>query len=438
MRVAYLVSYYPSPSHTFIEREIRALERTGIEILRFSVRRPPRHHIVDETAREECDKTRYLVPPAPLQLMAAVLWACLTRPVLLCSTFMDAVSKARGLRSKLKWCAYWAEAILLAYWMSRSGATHLHCHFGNAGSNTAMIAAKLAALPFSITFHGIDLDDPEVFRHSDKLSQCAFAVCISEFGRRHLVRNVGSAEAGKIHVVRCGYALPEQYMIAPLPGSNHIVCVARLAPEKGHDVLIAALLLLKQRGFPFSCTLVGGGPLDREIRRQINQSGLDGVVMMVGIRAPREVRAHIAQADLAVLASYGEGIPIALMEAFAQKRPVAATTVGGIPELVMDGVNGRLVEPGSAPAFADAIQSILSDYRMAERMGEAGSRDVGQLHDPDTNIQQMHRLFMQSRSRSASSERSDRIVSGPLGSAPAVEPIGTAQPPESSLPGCRP
>ncbi|HEY5794154.1 MAG TPA: glycosyltransferase family 4 protein [Bosea sp. (in: a-proteobacteria)] len=399
MKVAYVVSRYPSPSHTFIEREIRALERLGIEILRFSVRRPQRHEIVDETAREEYGKTRWLVPPAPFQFAAAVLWACLTRPLVLCSTFTDAVSKAKGLHSKFKWIVYWAEAILLSYWVCRSGAAHLHCHFGNAGSNTTMIAATLALLPFSITFHGIDLDEPEVFRHAAKLRRCAFAVCISDFGRRVLVKNVDPADAGKIHVVRCGYALPDEHGIAPLPGRNHIVCVARLSPEKGHDVLIAALLILKQRGFPFSCTLVGGGPLDREIREQIEQAGLSGAVTMVGIRAPREVRAHIAQADLAVLASHGEGIPIALMEAFAQKRPVAATTVGGIPELVIDGVNGRLVEPGSAPALADAIQSILSDYREAERMGEAGSRDVGQLHDPDASAEQMHRLFTQQPAR---------------------------------------
>ncbi|PTM41475.1 glycosyltransferase family 4 protein [Bosea sp. 124] len=397
MKVAYLVSHYPSPSHTFIEREIRALEETGIEVLRFSVRRPKDHHIVDETARDEHSKTRWLVPPAVFSFVAAVIWACFTRPLTLCSTFVDAVSGAKGLRSKFKWMAYWAEAILLAYWIVSADAAHLHCHFGNAGSNTAMIAAKLAGLPFSITFHGIDLNEPEAFRHPAKVRECAFAVCISEFGQRLLVDNVGAAEADKIHVVRCGYALPEQHIIPPLPGSNHIVCVARLSPEKGHDILIAALLILKRRGFPFSCTLVGGGPLDDEIRQRIAQAELDSAVTMVGIRTPEEVREHIAQADLAVLASYGEGIPIALMEAFAQKRPVAATNVGGIPELVLDGVNGRLVGPGSASAFADAIQSILSDHRAAERMGEAGWRQVGQMHDPATSTQQMHRLFTQSR-----------------------------------------
>jgi glycosyltransferase involved in cell wall biosynthesis len=114
---------------------------------------------------------------------------------------------------------------------------------------------------------------------------------------------------------------------------------------------------------------------------------------MAGIRTPAEVQAHIAEADLAVLASYGEGIPVALMEAFAQKRPVIATRVGGIPELVKDGINGRLVTPGDEVELAAAIEAVLSDRAAAARMGESGWRTVGEQHDLKASTLEMRKLF---------------------------------------------
>jgi glycosyltransferase involved in cell wall biosynthesis len=393
MKVAYLASLYPAPSHTFIEREVLSLEATGIEILRFSVRRPKADDVVDETARAESRKTRWLVPPPIGSVLKALAWAALTRPVPTVTELADAISKASGLRSKLKWLAYWGEAVLLAYWMSKAGAEHLHCHFGNAGSNTAMIAAKLARLPFSVTFHGIDLDEPEQFRHADKLHDCAFAVCISDHGKQVLMRSCQAGDAAKVHLVRCGYAVSAEQVIPPLPGRNQLVCVARLAPEKGHSVLLDALQILKYRGLSFSCTLVGGGPLEKEIRQRIASTILKDVVIVAGTRSGAEVREFIAQADVAVLASFGEGIPIALMEAFAQKRPVVATRVGGIPELLEDRVNGRLVAPGDAVGFADAVESVLSDYPAAQKMGQAGWDTVTAKHDPKTTTEQMHRLL---------------------------------------------
>lgn len=392
-RIAYLASLYPAPSHTFIEREIRSLERTGIQIIRFSVRRPASRDITDATAREELSKTRWLVPPDPVALVKAAAVAVATRPGRLVETLREALSGAGSWGERLKWLGYWGEAILLADWIRSSGASHIHCHFGNAGSNTAAIAAKLAGVPFSVTFHGIDLDEPERYRHRVKLEDCVFAVCISSFGRRTLLNNSRTCDAGKVRVVRCGLPLPPPEQITALPGRNHIVCVARLSPEKGHQTLVAALARLKQRGLFFTCTLVGGGPLDNEIRERIALAGLARNVEMVGIRTPAQVQAHIAEADLVVLASYGEGIPIALLEAFALKRPVVATRVGGIPELVQDAVNGRLVAPRNEAALADAIEAVLTDRESAIRMGEVGWQRVAAQHSIEASARKMKELL---------------------------------------------
>lgn len=170
------------------------------------------------------------------------------------------------------------------------------------------------------------------------------------------------------------------------------------APEKGHEILIDALALLKRRGVAFHCTLVGDGPLERQIRAQIARLDLDGDVTMTGALSPSAVYDEVGRSDLFALASYGEGIPIALMEALAQKRPVVATAVGGVPELVEDGVDGRLVAPGDSSGLADAIAGLLEDPEAAARMGEAGRHAVACRHDPKQSARRMRDLFLGSQS----------------------------------------
>lgn len=396
MRVAYLASLYPALSHTFITNEILGVEAFGVKVLRFSVRQAKPTDILYDVAREEAAKTRWLVPPPTLAMVKAFVWALLTRPHRLLSVLLDAVVRPPDVKQKLKWLAYAGEGVLLAWWMVRDGAHHLHCHFGNSGSNAAAIAAKLAGIPFSITFHGIDLDEPEVFRHGDKLRDCAFSVCISDFGRAQLLRSGDETSPGKVHVVRCGYLAPGEGDLAPLPRVNEMVCVARLSEEKGHRVLLDALRILHERGRMFRCTLVGGGPLADEIGSQIARLELDDVVTMAGARAPAEIPGFVQQADLAVLASFREGIPMALIEAQSMCRPVVATSVGGIPELVRDGENGRLVRSGDPVALADAIDAMFADYDALQVMGNAGRRAVLANHDPDAAARRMCDLFQRS------------------------------------------
>ena len=214
-----------------------------------------------------------------------------------------------------------------------------------------------------------------------------------------LLRNASPGDEPKVHVIRCGYPLPKEEEIPPYPRTSSILCIARLAPEKGHEVLLAALALLRQRGVDFHCTLVGDGPLAGRIRKMIATLGLKNHVTMTGALPPADVYDHVGKSDILVLASYGEGIPVALMEALAQKRPVVATAVGGIPELVRDGVEGRLVAPGDATALADAMADMLENPEVAARMGDAGRAAVARMHDPKSSARRMRDLFVRATSR---------------------------------------
>jgi len=394
MQIAYVISKYPAVSHTFVEREIRELENLDLGIERFSVRKAGRNETLGEIAQTEAARTTVLLTFAPLSMVSALVWLFVTRPRRAFSTIVDAVSKPRGFSQKFKWLAYYVEAAVMAWHVTRRRAAHIHCHFGNAGSNVAWLAARLCGLPYSITFHGIDLDEPEVFRHRDKVRDAAFAVCISDAGRRQLLKSASPRDEYKIHVVRCGYPLPCEHAIPPHPRANRILCIARISPEKGHDVLLDALEILKQRGVDFHCTLVGDGPLAGRVRGKIATLDLQSQVTMTGALPQSQVYEHIGSSDIVVLASFGEGIPIALMEALAQKRPVVATAVGGIPELVRDGMEGRLVAPGDANALADAIAAVLRDPEAAERMGDSGREMVAKRHDPKLSARRMRDLFL--------------------------------------------
>ena len=382
MKIAYIASLYPAPSHTFIQREILELEALGVDIARFSVRKPRPHELLDDTARSEAAKTRYLLPPPILPLIGAFIWMLLSRPVLGFAIFRDAIGTAAGWRAKLKWLAYFGEAVLLARWLHADGIGHLHCHFGNAGSNTAWLAARLAKVGFSLTFHGIDLDEPIAFRHRDKLADARFAVCISSYGQGLLRANIEPTDAGKVVVIRCGFPAPDLAQIQPPPDAGRLICVARLSEEKGHGVLLDALQVLAQRGVDFHCTLVGGGPLAEPIAAAVTAQGLSDRVAMAGAVPNAQVVEMIGNSDIGVLASFGEGIPIALLEALAQQRAVVATNVGGIAELVVDEKTGLLVPARDPVALADALQAMIADTAMAHRLAAAGRLRVLEQHDP--------------------------------------------------------
>ena len=300
--------------------------------------------------------------------------------------------KARGLKAKLLWLAYFLEAVQLARWLDQSKAERLHVHFPNNGSSTGMIAALLVGIPFSMTAHGSELLEPERFQLGLKTEHCDFVACISDFGRKLIQREVSEEHFGKLQIVRCGPAL---FQPLPMPQTDcpEIVCVARLSEEKGHFVLLEALEQLLAAGVRFRCTLVGGGPLEQEIRAAVTARGLQEQVELAGAQPPSAVRAYYERASLVVLASFHEGIPVVLMEAMATERPVVATAVGGIPELIRDGENGWLVPSKDPQALAAALEEALTQPELAAQRAAAGYQAVDAEYRVERSAERMVKLF---------------------------------------------
>lgn len=393
MKIAYLTSMYPDVSHTFIVREVAALRSSGVHVETFSVRRPGPGNILGAEARDEAARTRWLVPPSVGAMARACGWLAGRRlPTALMT--LGRLTWRGGLRpaAQFKWICYLAEAALLAHWLARERFDHLHCHFGNSGASTGMLAAKLAGVSFSMTCHGSELRAIEAHRLPEKVAAARFVACVSHHGRTQLMLACAPELWSRLHIVRCG--VPPAEPAAPrLEGPLRLLCVGRLSFEKGHTVLLSALAELRGRGVDFSCTLVGDGPLRGALQRQAAALGLLDRLVFTGSAEPARVAEHYAACDVVVLASLSEGVPVVLMEAMARGLPVVATRVGGVPELVEHGRTGLVVDPGDSAALAAALAQIAQNRDWALGLGREAVVKVRNHFNISRSAAALARLF---------------------------------------------
>lgn len=394
MRVAYLISKYPAVSHTFIQREIKALRNLGWEICTFSIRKPKREELVDDEALREAVSTQNLLPIQYTELLKALVWALRTRPLTLLTTMVVAVFPPQsGFRTRLKWAAYFAESIQLAHSLHKSQCDHLHCHFGNSASNTAMLAARLARCTWSMTLHGSELNDIRGNALVEKAQRASFVVFVSANGRARVMLHAPATLWKKFHIVRCGLQIEDWSDGESEHAAQAIVCVARLSHEKAHRILLDSLAILSERDRDFKCLLVGDGPLRSEIDAQIRDLGLADRVGLAGALAPAGVRERLRGAQIAVLSSLTEGLPVSIMEAMAMRCAVVATQVGGVGELVEHNVSGLIVPPGDSIALADALDCLLGSPHQAQELGRAAAKKVRAEFAGDLSAEQLSALF---------------------------------------------
>ena len=395
-RIAYFVNQYPKVSHSFIRREILALERRGFEVQRIALRGWD-GELVDAEDRQERARTRYVLREGLAALFWSVLRMLLTAPVrFLCAASL-AIRMGWSAERPLPYhLAYFAEACRMLPWLKAFGATHLHAHFGTNSAEVAMLAHALGGPTYSFTAHGPEeFDKPRAIGLGEKIRRATFVVAISSFGRSQLYRWVEHEHWPKIHVVHCGL---EQafHEIAPVPppALRRLVCVGRLNEQKGQLLLIEAANRLAGKGIEFELVLAGDGEMRADVEALIEKFGLSKHVRITGWISGEQVRNEILAARGLVLPSFAEGLPVVVMEAMALHRPVLTTYVAGIPELVTPGENGWLVPAGSLEDLASAMEDLLncSSDELA-RMGEAAHRRALERHSIDVEIAKLITLF---------------------------------------------
>ena len=390
MRLAYLCNLYPAVSHSFVRREIEAVERAGCEVHRFSVR-PARADLKDGADLREAALTEAVLAQGFGRLLLAALVLLLSRPARSLAALAAAWRlSGPGLASRARHFAYYLEASWLVRRLEQLRVEHLHAHFGTNPAAVALLVRALGGPPYSFTVHGPDeFDAPVALSLQAKIDAAAFVVAISHYGRSQLMRWSAPEHWGKIKLIRCGVDadfLGARVGAAPAE-STEFVCVARLSAQKGLPLLIAACDRLREQGRDFSLTIVGDGELRGAIEQEIRQRRLDGHVVLAGICSSAEIRQKLTQARAFVLPSFAEGLPVVIMEALALARPVIATAIAGIPELVDDQC-GWLIPAGSEDALVEAMGAALQlSPDELEAKGAVGRERVIRLHDVDRNAE---------------------------------------------------
>ena len=379
-RVAYLVSEYFAPSHTFVRREVAALRQAGLEVVPFSV----------QAANGDAGVEAIFNRPFfeyPLALISAF---ALHPRKFFSSWWLSLRHRPLGLRG-LVWSQFhFVEAMLLAKLIKAAKCKRLHNHFANSAATVGMIASHYSGNPWSFTLHGIsETDYPAGMLLREKLERADFVACASYFMRAQAMRQVDFNHWHKMHIVRCGVNMDDMPVLAaPLPStaltetvveqleSVRIITVGRLSAEKGYFGLLEILGRLRDQGYEFAATIVGDGPSGQAIHEMARDLSLDACVRFTGALSENETLLEIHGSDVMVLPSLMEGLPVVLLEALAMRKAVVASQVAGIPELVTDGVTGLLFTPSDWNHLEQQLLRLLSDPQLRQDLGNQGFERV--------------------------------------------------------------
>jgi colanic acid/amylovoran biosynthesis glycosyltransferase len=399
-RVAYLVNHYPKVSHSFIRREILALERLGLPIVRIAVRGWD-DVLVDPADQSERARTRYVLQHGWGGPLRAAARLALQEPARIAAALRLAWAMwRRSDRSLSHHLAYLAEACEIVGWLAAERIEHLHAHFGTNPAEVAMQVRVLGGPPYSFTVHGPEeFDRPEALGLAAKGVRAAFVVAISSFGRSQLYRWLPPTHWPRVQVVHCGLEAAFHEVGSVSAGTSvRLVCVGRLCEQKGQLLLVRAFHRVVAKGIAAELVLAGDGEMRDEIENLIATLGLGARVRITGWIGGSQVRDEILASRALVLPSFAEGLPVVIMEAMALRRPVITTYVAGIPELVRDGESGWLVAAGDVDGLAQAMEGCLAASPEAlVRMGEAAHTQVIERHDIDREAAKLLALFEASR-----------------------------------------
>lgn len=361
LKVCYLINQYPKISHTFVRREILALEALGAEVLRVSVRQVA-ETLVDTVDQQEQDKTHFIISDSKARSAWAMFTAALCQLPSLLKTlplWYRLAKNAQG--SYLKHFFYLLEACWLRRFSSIHKVQHIHAHFGTNSATVSLLCRALGGPCYSFTVHGPEeFDSPKALSIREKVHHAKFVVAITSFCKSQLYRWADFSDWPKITEVHC---VVDDAML--LPASNPVVngqrfvSIGRLCEQKGQVILLEAMAKVKKTYPEIELHLIGDGEYRDYIERYIKANQLEKNVILHGWQGTAAIVEQLDQSAALVLPSFAEGLPVVIMEAFARRRPVLTTYIAGIPELVTPDC-GWLVPAGDVNALANAMEAVVA------------------------------------------------------------------------------
>lgn len=392
MSIAYLSNRFPEPLESYVGEEIHELVKQGCHVLACSVEQPV---TLSMQQSKGAIKTRYVFPIRwRTGLQATCL--CIGKFGLIADLVWRAVCGPEPISRRCRTLAHTWLGAYLAMLLKRERIRHLHVHHGYFAAWVGMVTARLLGASFSLTLHGSDLLVRADYLDA-KLKNCRFCITVSEFNRRYIAERYPQVNPHKIFAQRLGVDTSFWRPQAPRNRAVDrltILSVGRLHPAKNHGFLLLACKALKMQSAPFRCIIAGEGEEREKLEELIAALDLEQEVVLRG-HVHRECLPDLyAGADVVVLTSRSEGIPVALMEAMAMEKVVLAPNITGIPELVTDGKTGFLYQPNSMEDFLVKLQLIRAAGQPLNTMRQAARRHVDLYFNGRVNLAGFTECFL--------------------------------------------
>lgn len=399
--VVHVVGTYPLLTTTFIDREISALRRWGLDVRVVAARRPSPDVPLSDEQRELARGTSYLIPIAWRSLLAAHLRFLVTRPGTYIGTLAHLVTRPHpDVRARGKTVLHFGEGVYAAHVVDDGHVRELHAHFADRAATIALVASRLLRRPFSLSVHaGADVFVRPVLLR-EKLAAARRVVTCTAHTKAYLARLLADDLDRKVTVVPHGLDL-SGYRPAR-PGTNGlplVLAVGQLAERKGFAHLVAACDVLRSQGRRFECRIIGGGPQHADLEELIAERSLGDTVLLRGPLPHEAVVDHYRRATMVVLpcvqtaAGDVDGIPNVLVEAMALGVPVVSSDLPAIRELITDDVDGLLAPAGDVERLATAVRRLLDDPNLRLRLGASARRTVVERFDVERNVRALARTL---------------------------------------------
>jgi colanic acid/amylovoran biosynthesis glycosyltransferase len=404
MKIAFIVSQFPSISETFILRQITGLLERGHEVDVFAFSRGDTAHHEDVEEYKLLQRTRYIDIYAssskPVRLLKRL-------GLLIANFHKHPRAVARSLNVlKFREGAIWLQVLnQIVPFLDKGPYDVVHCQFGPFGAlglllrDTGVFRGKIVT-----SFRGYDISS-YIRSYGDRIYDDLFRrgdlfLCVSEHIKRKLVR-LGCDER-KIVVHRSGVDLKE-YCQPDRAAKNRdkvtILTIARLIEKKGVEYGIRGLARVRAEHPEVRYQIAGDGPLREKLENLVHELKLDDHVQFLGWKSQAEIAELLQSADILLCPSVTpqdgdeEGIPGVIMEAFAHGLPVIGTTHGGIREIVYDGVSGYLVPERRVDVLAEKLRRLIESSGLRAAMGQEGRRFVREHYDIEKLNDRLSELY---------------------------------------------
>lgn len=384
MKILYFLDIFPKTSETFVRDEVTwvAHNLSLDSVIAFDEEASATPHVATSVLDRVCYESRRR-PRKRVRRRLALYW-------LVRAPYRFKIAYVKSRQSPHLDRCFWVAA-RIARNLGRSSDTVIHVHFAGVACQVANYVSQLTGIPFVVCTHAYDIFSSPPENYPDLADTAARVVTISKYNKRYLVEKHDIPE-DRIEVVHCG--ISSEWAIRPVcdvSGASirqrpvELVTVGRLVEKKGHEYLVKACAVLRDSGLPFRLTIVGEGSCRRRLESLIRKMALNDQVRLVGEQSSAGVHQILDNADLFVMPSLSEGIPVAIMEAMAAGIPVIATDITGVSELVEHGVTGWLTEAASVEGLVEVIRHVLDNAVERDRCVEVAHDRVRREFDAETN-----------------------------------------------------